>query len=69
MLNTPVGSPVTVEHPDAAGLGTAVYSTNDMGELTGAYLSARAQEPDPCDGDRAGRAGLGMTAANACGAR
>jgi uncharacterized membrane protein len=36
----------TVEHPDAAGLGTAVYAINDRGDLTGAYLTTTAQEPD-----------------------
>jgi uncharacterized membrane protein len=53
----------TVEHPDAGGLGTAVYAINDKGALTGAYLSTSAQEPERCDGQRRGRAGLDMTPA------
>jgi hypothetical protein len=39
-VSTRDGGIETVDHPDAAGLGTAVYALNDRGELTGAYLSS-----------------------------
>jgi hypothetical protein len=53
----------TVEHPQASGLGTAVYAINNKGELTGAYLSTGAQEPDPCDRGRTGHADQAVVAA------
>ena len=42
-VSTRDGGIETVDHPDAAGLGTAVYALNDRGELTGAYLSTADQ--------------------------
>ena len=42
LVSTRDGSIETVDHPDAAGLSTAVYALNDRGELTGAYLSTAA---------------------------
>ena len=44
-VSTRDGSIETVDHPDAAGLSTAVYALNDRGELTGAYLSTAAAGP------------------------
>jgi hypothetical protein len=42
----------TVDHPDAAGLDTAVYALNDRGELTGAYLSIGTAGASQCDNSR-----------------
>jgi probable HAF family extracellular repeat protein len=48
-VRTRSGHVETVDHPDAAGLGTAVYALNDRGELTGAYLSPDEPQQGPCD--------------------
>jgi hypothetical protein len=39
------GNIETVDHPDAAGLGTAVYAINGQAELTGAYLTTGTRSP------------------------
>ena len=40
------GRYVSIDHPDAAGPGTTLYSINDRGQTTGAYRRTLVQ-PDP----------------------
>jgi hypothetical protein len=42
-LRTKRGNYTSIENPDAAGRGTAVYAINNRGETTGAYVSSAAE--------------------------